>query len=75
LRLKTNDSDQYYSIATITIFYDFLLTLADEVSHVISEFLFATLVAPPLEGEIRLAGALFDDVTVFAIFLAVCSSL
>jgi len=28
--------DQYYSIATTTIFfYDFLLTLADEVSHVI----------------------------------------
>ena len=31
--------DQYYSIATATIFfYDFILTLTDEVSHVICAF-------------------------------------
>ena len=36
LRLKTSDRNQYYLIAGTTIlFYDFLLTLADEVSHVI----------------------------------------
>ena len=36
-RLRTTDRDQYYAIATATIlFYDFLLTLGDEVSHVIS---------------------------------------
>jgi len=36
LRLRTSDCDQYYKIATITIFfYDFFLTLSDEVSHVI----------------------------------------
>ena len=35
LRLKTSDRDQYYLIAGNTIlFYDFLLTLADEVSYV-----------------------------------------
>ena len=32
-----SDFHQYYTIATTTIFfYDFLLTLADEVSHVVS---------------------------------------
>jgi len=37
LELRTSDRDQYYLVATTTIlFYDFLLTLADEVSHVIS---------------------------------------
>jgi len=37
LRLRMRDWDQYYSIAATTIFfYDFLLTLGDEVSHVIS---------------------------------------
>ena len=31
-----SDYDQYYKIATTTIFfYDYFLTLADEVSHVI----------------------------------------
>ena len=35
-RLRTNDYYQYYSIAATTIFfYDFFLTLPDEVSHVI----------------------------------------
>jgi len=37
LRLRTSDCDQYYTIATFTVFfYDFLLTLADEVGHVLS---------------------------------------
>ena len=37
LRLRTSDCDQYYTIATFTVFfYDFLLTLADEVSHIVS---------------------------------------
>ena len=36
LRLRTSDFRQYYTIAATTIFfYDFLLTLADEVSRVI----------------------------------------
>jgi hypothetical protein len=35
-RLKMSDCDQYYTLAATTIcFYDFLLTLGDEVSHVI----------------------------------------
>ena len=34
LRLITSDCDQYYAIATTAIlFYDYFLTLADEVSH------------------------------------------
>jgi len=37
LRLRMRDWDQYYSIAVTTIFfYDFLLTLGDEVSHITS---------------------------------------
>ena len=37
LRLRMNDCNQYYSVAVTTIyFYDYFLTLADEVSHVIS---------------------------------------
>ena len=36
LWLKTSNSDQYYSTATTTVFfYDFLLTLPDEVSHAV----------------------------------------
>jgi len=51
-----SDSYQYYAIATTTIFfYDFLLTLADEVSYIVSVS-FATFIAPPLEGQIRMAG-------------------
>ena len=48
--------DQYYSIAATTIFfYDFLLTLSDEVSRVIG-VLFAKFIAPPMKGRIRVAG-------------------
>ena len=37
LLLGTTDCHQYYIVATTTIFfYDFLLTLPDEVSHVVS---------------------------------------
>ena len=37
LRLRTRDSDQYYDVAVATIFfYDYFLTLADEVSNTIS---------------------------------------
>jgi len=40
LRLKTTDFYQIYSTATTTVFfYDFLLTLPDEVSHVVDIFL------------------------------------
>ena len=36
LQLRTSDYPQYYSLAATTIcFYDFFLTLADEVSHAI----------------------------------------
>ena len=32
-----SDCDQYYSVATaVILFYDFFLTLGDEVSHIIS---------------------------------------
>ena len=35
LQLRTSGCDKYYRISTTTIlFYDFFLTLADEVSHV-----------------------------------------
>ena len=34
---ETRDYDQYYGVAAATIFfYDYFLTLADEVSHLIS---------------------------------------
>jgi len=88
-QLKTTDCDQYYAIATTTIFfYDFLLTLGDEVSRVIGVS-FATFTVLATKGQIRLAGkevmgyvgriacrtASVDDLTVFAIFLAVRSPL
>jgi len=81
--------DQYYSIAATTIFfYDFLLTLADEVSRV-TGVPFAKFIAPPVKGRIRLAReeimgyvervahrmAFINDLVVFAIFLAVRSPL
>ena len=85
-RLGTSDHVQYYALATTTIFfYDFLLTLGDEVSHVVSVS-FAAFIVPAVKGQIRLAGeeimgyvrriarrtASVDDLIVFAIFLAVC---
>jgi len=87
--LGTTDRVQYYALATTTIFfYDFLLTLGDEVSHVVSVS-FATFIVPAVKGQIRLAGkevmgcvrriacrtASVDDLVVFAIFLAVRSPL
>jgi len=72
-------------IATTTIFfYDFFLTLADEVSHIVSVYL-VEFIDPPVKDQIRLAGeevmgyvkrvgrraAFVDDLIVFAIFLAV----
>jgi len=75
-------------IATTTIlFYDFFLTLADEVSHVVSVS-FVEFIDPPVKDQIRLAGeeimgcvrrvgcrvAFVDDLVVFAIFLAVRSA-
>jgi len=50
LRLtRTSDRDQYYTIATSTIFfYDFLLTLGDEVSRVFS-FSFRYIYCPSRE--------------------------
>ena len=36
LRLRMSDRDQYYTLATSAVFfYEFLLTLEDEVSHII----------------------------------------
>ena len=82
------DCYQYYTIATTTIFfYDFLLTLEDEVNHVINVSL-ARFIDPPAKGQIRLAREeimgyvgritcptiFVDNVIVFTIFLAVCSS-
>ena len=88
LRLRTSDRDQYYTIAITTIFfYDFFLTLADEVSHIVSIF-FAPFIDPPVKDKIRLAGekimgyvervahrtTFVDDLTlVFAIFIVVRS--
>ena len=86
--LRTSDCNQYYTIATTTIFfYDFLLTLADEVNRIVSVS-FATFIDSPVKDRIRLAGqeitgyverigccaAFIDDLTVFAIFLAVRSA-
>ena len=88
-RLRTSDCDQYYAIATTTIFfYDFLLTLGDEVSYVVSVS-FATFIVPAVKGQIRLAGkevmgcvgrtayrmASVDVLIVFGIFFAVRSPL
>ena len=88
LRLRTNDYDQYYAIATSTIFfYDFLLTLADEVCHVFNS-IFAAFIDPPVKDQIRLAreeimgyvgkiacrAAPVDNPVVFGIFLAVRSA-
>ena len=43
LRLRLSDCDQYYALATTVIFfYDFLLTLADEVSHTVGASLHHT---------------------------------
>jgi len=51
-----SDCDQYYSIATTTIFfYDYFLTLSDEVSRVIGVFL-RWVYFPSREDRIRLAG-------------------
>ena len=81
--------DQYYTLATSAVFfYDFLLTLGDEVSYVVSVS-FAVFIVPTVKGQIRLAGeeimgcvgrtacrmASVDDLIVFAIFLAVSSPL
>ena len=88
-RLGTSDRVQYYTFAITTIFfYDFLLTLGDEVSYVVSVS-FAVFIVPTVKGQIRLAGeeimgcvgrtacrmASVDDLIVFAIFLAVSSPL
>jgi len=87
LRLRTRDCDQYYTIATSTVFfYDFFLTLGDEVSHVFS-FIFRYIYCPSREDQIRLARkeimgyvgrivcrtASVDNLIVFGIFLAVRS--
>jgi len=84
-----SDCYQYYTIATATIyFYDYFLTLSDEVSHVVS-IPFVEFIDSPVKDQIRLAGeeimgcvekfgccaAFVDDLTVFAIFLAVRSAL
>jgi hypothetical protein len=43
-----NDRGQYYSIAATTIlFYDFLLTLPDEVSHAIGVSIRCAYCSPP----------------------------
>ena len=87
LRLRLRDYDQYYPVANITIFfYDYFLTLADEVSHVINASLLKVSIVPPVKDQICLAWeevmgwagriiccmAFVDGVIVFAIFLAVC---
>jgi len=78
------DYNQYYGVAVATLFfYDFLLTLADEVSRVIGVSL--RLTYRPWKGQVRLAWgelmeyagnvgicvAVADDMKVFALFLAV----
>jgi len=83
------DCDQYYSIATTTLlFYDFLLTLGDEVSRV-TDVSLATFIVHPVKDQIRLAReeiigcvgritrytAFIDDVIVFVVFIAVRSPL
>jgi len=88
LLLRKTGCHQYYIIATSTVFfYDFFLTLADEVTHVISVS-FAAFTDPPAKDQIRLAGeeimgyvemigcrtASVDDLIVFTIFLAVRSA-
>ena len=88
LRLRTSDFGQYYTIAITTIFfYDFLLTLADEVSHVVN-VPSPAFIDPPVKDQIRLAGkkivgyvgriarrtAFVDDPVVFAIFIVVRST-
>jgi hypothetical protein len=82
------DRDKCYSIAIITIlFYDFLLTLPDEVGHVAGASLAGYIVAL-VKDRMCLAGeeimgyagritctTFIDGVIVFAVFLAVRSPL
>ena len=78
--------DQYYAIAVAAVlFYDFFLTLADEVS-ISLPFPFTKLTIPPVTDRVRLEReeimgsvrriicrtALVDDLIVFAVFVAVC---
>jgi hypothetical protein len=54
--MLTRDRDKYYSIAVVTIlFYDFLLTLPDEVSYV-TDVSLARLIVPLVTDPICLAG-------------------
>jgi len=84
-----SDCGQYYAVATTTIFfYDFFLTLADEVSRLIAVPL-ARFIDPPMKDQIRLEReevmgyvgriacrtAFVDDVIAFVIFIAVRSPL